>query len=75
MHNFYTDGDFVGGAFTKKVKEGKEVNPAEAGVGGGKYVVLPAELRSLKEIGDAMCWGIPWGVMYEVSKLYRWLSK
>ncbi|SNX87810.1 related to CST26 - protein required for incorporation of stearic acid into phosphatidylinositol [Melanopsichium pennsylvanicum] len=70
MHKFYQHGDFVGGDFAKAIKEGSgRVNANEASK--GKYVVLPAELRSLKEVGDAMSWGIPFIVAWNVSKLYK----
>lgn len=68
MHRFYTDGDFVGGEFTKLVKQGEEVDPKQPQ---GEFVVLPAELRSLREIGDAMCWGIPLIVLWNAWKAYR----
>lgn len=70
MHRFYTDGDFVGGEFTKLVKEGKGVDANEAR-GGSRFVVLPAELRSLKEIGDAASWGIPFIVLWNARKVYK----
>lgn len=69
MHRFYTDGDFVGGEFAKLVKDGKKVNPKEASQ--GKFLALPAELRSLKEIGDAACWGIPFIIGWNVRKVYK----
>ncbi|KIS65970.1 uncharacterized protein UMAG_06059 [Mycosarcoma maydis] len=68
MHRFYTDGDFVQGEFTSLVKQGKQADPAQAH---GKYVVLPVELRSLKEIGDAACWGISFIVLWSASKVYK----
>ncbi len=55
MKRFYDEGDFVSGAFAEKVKRGEEVDSNEAY---GKFVVLKAELRSLREIGDAACWGV-----------------
>lgn len=68
MHNFYKDGDFVGGQFANKVKEARE---EKACASGQRYVVLPAELRSLSEVGDAACWGIPFLVGWNLSKLYK----
>lgn len=70
MHNFYQDRDFVKGEYAKKVKEAREEKGGERG-GGGRYVILPAELRSLREVGDAACWGIPFVVGWNVRKLYK----
>ncbi|SPO31586.1 related to CST26 - protein required for incorporation of stearic acid into phosphatidylinositol [Ustilago trichophora] len=70
MHRFYEDGDFVNGDFAKMVKDGKKVDPKEASKG-GKFVVLPAELRSLREIGDAACWAIPFFVGWNFRKVYK----
>ncbi len=67
MHRFYAQGDFVGGDFTQAVSTGK----VDATQPGGRYVVLPAELRSMREIGDAACWGIPFIVGWNVLRLYR----
>ncbi|CDR99999.1 related to CST26-protein required for incorporation of stearic acid into phosphatidylinositol [Sporisorium scitamineum] len=68
MHRFYTDGDFVQGDFAKLVKEGNKVDATQPQP---KFVVLPAELRSLREIGDAACWGIPFIVGWNVRKVYK----
>ena len=65
MSRFYTEGDFVGGKYTQAIEEGKERE------GNGKYVVLPAELRSLREVGDAACWGIPFVVGWYLRKAYK----
>ncbi|SPO30456.1 related to CST26 - protein required for incorporation of stearic acid into phosphatidylinositol [Ustilago trichophora] len=70
MHRFYQDGDFVNGDFADLVKDGKKVDPNEASKG-GKFVVLPAELRSLREVGDAACWAIPFFVGWNVRKVYK----
>lgn len=67
MHRFYKEGDFVGGEFTKAVAEGKSAGKE----GTGKYVVMPAELRSLKEIGDAACWGVSLVFLWYVRKAYK----
>lgn len=68
MHKFYRDGDFVGGDFTKIVAEKGAIDPTQTN---DKYVVVPAELSSLREIGDAACWGIPFIVGWNVRKLYK----
>lgn len=61
MKRFYRDGDFVGGEFV--------ADPAAHG--GKRHVVLPAELRHIREVGDACCWGISILVLWAVCKAYR----
>ncbi|CBQ71335.1 conserved hypothetical protein [Sporisorium reilianum SRZ2] len=68
MHRFYTHGDFVGGEFAKLVKQAQTVDATQPY---GKFAVLPAELRSLREVGDAACWGIPLIVVWNVRKVYK----
>ncbi|TKY87527.1 hypothetical protein EX895_003541 [Sporisorium graminicola] len=68
MHRFYTDGDFVGGEFAKLIKQGDKVNATQPQA---KFLVLPAELRSLREVGDAACWGVPFILGWSLRKVYK----
>lgn len=69
MHRFYEQGDFVGGEFTKAVANGARLDPRQAQPS-SKFVVLPVELRSLREIGDAACWCLAPFVFWQLWKLY-----
>ncbi|PWY97924.1 acyltransferase-domain-containing protein [Testicularia cyperi] len=69
MHRFYTQGDFVNGKFTQTVAAGAKIDPCRPT--NEVFVVLPAQLRSIKEVGDAACWGVPFIVANYAWKMYR----
>ncbi|EPQ30390.1 uncharacterized protein PFL1_01916 [Pseudozyma flocculosa PF-1] len=69
MRSFYRHGDFVQGAFDKVAKErGLETKRDDS----GRFVVVPAELRSLSEVGDACCWGLGIVGAWYAAKTLAW---